>query len=105
MRKGEIACNKQFVLFSQYFLPLWYLFSISNALQNVICNLFQFEPVSNFVERFNPLPQNTAFQRTYDIFNVENIVRKGEIACNKQFVLFSQYFLPLWYLFSISNAL
>ena len=25
---------------------------------------------------------------------MENIVRKGEIACNKQFVLFSQYFLP-----------
>ena len=25
---------------------------------------------------------------------VENIVRKGEIACNKQFLLFSQYFLP-----------
>ena len=25
---------------------------------------------------------------------VENIVRKGEIACNKQFLLFSQCFLP-----------
>ena len=25
---------------------------------------------------------------------VENIVRKGEIACNKQFLLFSQRFLP-----------
>ena len=25
---------------------------------------------------------------------VENIVRKGEIACNKQFILFSQCFLP-----------
>ena len=24
----------------------------------------------------------------------ENIVRKGEIACNKQFLLFSQCFLP-----------
>ena len=25
---------------------------------------------------------------------VENVGRKGEIACNKQFLLFSQYFLP-----------
>ena len=25
---------------------------------------------------------------------MENIVRKGEIACNKQFLLFSQSFLP-----------
>ena len=25
---------------------------------------------------------------------MENIVRKGEIACNKQFLLFSQCFLP-----------
>ena len=25
---------------------------------------------------------------------VENIVRKGEIACNKQFLLFSQHFIP-----------
>ena len=25
---------------------------------------------------------------------VENIVRKGEIACNKQFLLFSRCFLP-----------
>ena len=31
---------------------------------------------------------------------VENIVRKGEIACNKQFLLFSQCFLPCaWHLF------
>ena len=30
---------------------------------------------------------------------VENIVRKGEIACNKQFLLFSQCFLPYMALF------
>ena len=28
------------------------------------------------------------------IYSCENIVRKGEIACNKQFLLFSQCFLP-----------
>ena len=32
-------------------------------------------------------------------YRVENIVRKGEIACYKQFLLFSQWFLQL-YIFS-----
>ena len=36
---------------------------------------------------------------------VENIVRKGEIACNKQFLLFSQCFLPYMVLIFILNAL
>ena len=34
---------------------------------------------------------------------VENSVRKGEIACNKQFLLFSECF-PQLYVFSASNA-
>ena len=36
-------------------------------------------------------------------YRVENIVRKGEIACDKQFLLFSQCFTHL-YIFSASNA-
>ena len=28
--------------------------------------------------------------------SLENMVGKGEIACNKQFLLFPQYFLPFW---------
>ena len=35
---------------------------------------------------------------------VENIVRKGETAYNKQFLLFPQSFYPIWYLFFILNA-
>ena len=35
---------------------------------------------------------------------VENIVRKGEIACNKQFLLFSQCFPQIYLYFSASNA-
>ena len=35
---------------------------------------------------------------------MENIVRKGEIACNKQFLLFSQCFIHL-YIFSASKCL
>ena len=30
----------------------------------------------------------------YRYIAVENMLRKGEIACNKQFLLFSQCFLP-----------
>ena len=34
------------------------------------------------------------------------MVRKGEIACNKQFLHFSQcFFYPIWHLFFILNAL
>ena len=43
---------------------------------------------------FNPLPHNAAFLRIKDIISVENIVRKGEIACNNQFLLSSKCFLP-----------
>ena len=39
------------------------------------------------------------------IIAVENIVRKGEIGCDKQFLLFPQCFLPYMFLFSILNAL
>ena len=42
----------------------------------------------------NPLPHNTAFLTHQRYIAVENIVRKGEIACNKQFLLLSQCFLP-----------
>ena len=38
----------------------------------------------------NPFPHNPPFQCTEDYIAVKNIVRKGEIACNKQFLLFSQ---------------
>ena len=43
---------------------------------------------------FDPLPNNTAFWRNKNIIAVENIVRKGEIACNEQFILFSQGLSP-----------
>ena len=44
-----------------------------------------------FLTHYNPRPHFDA----QDIYiAVENIVRKGEIACDKQFLLFSQCFLP-----------
>ena len=39
------------------------------------------------VRYINPLPHNV----TYIDLAVENIVRKGEIACNKQFLIFSLF--------------
>ena len=36
-------------------------------------------------------------------YRVENIVRKGEIACNKQYLLFSQCF-PQLYIYSESKC-
>ena len=42
----------------------------------------------------DPLPSNAAFLVTHlRYIAVENIVRKGEIACNRQFLLFPQCFL------------
>ena len=42
VRKGEIDCNKQLLLFSESFLPYIALFFfILNTLHNVVCNLFQ----------------------------------------------------------------
>ena len=45
VRKGEIACNKQFLLFVQCVPPYMAHFFVSNALENVVYNLFQFGPV------------------------------------------------------------
>ena len=45
VRKGEIACNKQFLLFSQCFLPYMALIFHFKCTLNVVCNLFQFGPV------------------------------------------------------------
>ena len=45
VRKGEIACNKQFLLFVQCVPPYMALFFVSNALENVVYSLFQFGPV------------------------------------------------------------
>ena len=75
VRKGEIACNKQFLLFSQCFLP--YMVLIFHLKCTLTCRL-------HLVSIWTSLK----------CCQCENIVRKGEIACNKQFLLFSQCFLP-----------
>ena len=63
--KEKLLVTSKFSFSQNVFYPIWYLFFILNALWNVVCNLFQFGPVY-----------------------------KGEIACNKQILLFSKCFLP-----------
>ena len=40
--KGEIACNKQFLLFPQCVIPNWRISAIFIKFETVICRLFQF---------------------------------------------------------------
>ena len=50
LRNREIACNKQFLLFSQCFLPYMALnFHFKCSLNCCLQFLFQFGPVRNFV--------------------------------------------------------
>ena len=78
--KAEIACNKQFLLFHIVFYSCE---ELSSKFEIVVCKLFQFGGVDVW-ERVKNLRSKA----------VEKIVRKGEIACNKQCLLFSQCFLP-----------
>ena len=78
VRKGEIACNKQFLLFSVF------------STQYDSCFLFYIH--------FNPFPNKPWFLRVCSIF-FENNVGKGEIARYEQFLLFPQCFLPIWMTF------
>ena len=45
--KGEIDRNEQFLLFPQYFLPVWRTFAIFVKFKIVVCKVFQFGRVYN----------------------------------------------------------
>ena len=45
--KGEIACDKQFLLIPQCFLPFGELSSVFNKFEIVLCKLLQFGSVLN----------------------------------------------------------
>ena len=59
-------------------------------------------PDENFECTVNPLPDNILMHLRH--IAVENIVRKGETARNKQFLLFSQCLLPYMTLIFHFNA-
>ena len=54
---------------------------------------------------FKPITTQCRILMHLKYIAVENIVRKGEIACNKQFLSFSQCFLPHLALIFHLNAL
>ena len=66
----------------------------------VILRCFAKEPSKTLLVLPVRLPNETHFHTMphfdalRNIYSCRNIVRKGEIACNKQFLLFSQCFLP-----------
>ena len=79
VRKGEIACNNQFLLFSQCFLPYMAL------IYHFKCTLTHSHTMTPF---------DASGKQAF-----ENSVGKGEIARNEQFLLFPQCFLPIWIAF------
>ena len=44
-KKEKLLVTSNFSFSHNVFYPIWHLFSILNALWNVVCNLFQFGPV------------------------------------------------------------
>ena len=74
VRKGEIACNKHFLLFSQCFLP--YMVHIFHfKLKEFADDNFKFDENGRKLSK-----------------GVENTVGKGEIVRYEQFLLFPQRF-------------
>ena len=53
---------------------------IVQLFKNLFCSLTHYHTMPNF--------------EALKVYSSENIVRKGEIACTKQFLLFTQCFLP-----------
>ena len=81
VRKGEIACYKQFLLFSQC-CPQLYIFSASK------CGIVW--------KGVNPFQNKPWFFTFLQCRSFENTVGKGEIALNEQFLLFPSVFYPVW---------
>ena len=95
VRKGEVACNKQFILFSQCFLPYMVLIfhfkcTLKCRLQFVsiwttlkFCHLVMgqlFSELKAFTgDEFTLYSIDTRFNTSTTAF--ENTVGKGEIAC------------------------
>ena len=49
-----------------------------------------------FITLFQPFPKQALVFKCLQHKSLENTVGKGEIACDQQFLLFQQCFLPVW---------
>ena len=89
MRNGEIACYKQFLLFSQCFPQLY---TVSFVHQNaVLCKngLLNYEQCTrNSIARDTPKMKNGKETKASRMLGMENIVMKKASACNKHYILF-----------------
>ena len=61
----------------------------------VVCTCFQFGQGQDFVLRYH-FPKQALVFSCLPYKSFENTLGKGEIACNEHFLLFLQYFLPVW---------
>ena len=90
--KGEIGHYEQFLLLPQCFLP-----SLTQY-QSTKFRLVQIETNCRHFKVYLKWKISTIWAS-----GIENILRKREIACKKQFLLFSQCF-PQLYIFSVSKC-
>ena len=96
VRKGEIASNKQFLLFSQCFLPYMVLIFHFKCTCTLKCCL-QFVSVWTSLKfcrlvMSKPFPKQALVLTCLQYKSIENTVGKGEIARNERFLLFPSVF-------------
>ena len=106
LRKGEIARNEQFLPFLQCFPPIWRSFCLFLHIWNCHLQTVSVWNILKFVvwERVNSGYLLNSTTQSWLLMTLkkkpfENTVGKGEIACNKQFLLFPQCLLPIWITF------
>ena len=105
VRKGEIACNKQFLLFTQCFPPymaLIFHFKCTLKCRLQFLSIWTRLKICRLVISY-PFPKQALVFTCLQDKSFENTVGKGEIAHNEQFLLFPQCFYPYEELSSIFN--
>ena len=96
--KGEIACTSNFSFSHKVFKRL-----LSQTHQKVSLVLEWVNPLKGRLFLYKPLKTNSHTMTPFDapVGNkpFENLVGKGKISHNEQFLLFPQCFLPIWVTF------
>ena len=94
MEKVKLLILNNFTFFHNVFYAICILRFFNSHISVFVCSFFEFGMVSKWCrsirELLNPFPQNDALK----IYSCRKHCEKGEIACYKQFLLFSQCFLP-----------
>ena len=93
--KEKLLIMSNFSFYLSVFYPFGEFSAIFIKFKMFICKLFKLGrdgslPFGQELTHYHTILHFDALK----MYSCENIVRKGEIACNKQFLLFSQCFLP-----------